>query len=77
MSDEISTVSDMLRALEKTIKALEEGKLSESVARVILRARALQLKTAELNLQAARMFRKQQQPEYNLRLITDKKTDVA
>jgi len=77
MSDEISTVSDMLRALEKTIKALEEGKLSESVARVILRARALQLKTAELNLQAARMLKGKQSPEYDLRLLPGKKLDAA
>lgn len=54
---QIDTVSDMMRALEEEIESVKKGAITESAARVVSRFRALQLKTAELNLQFLRLNR--------------------
>ena len=57
MSDQIKTVSDMMGALQKEIEEIKAGTITESQARVVSRFRALQLKTAELQLSYARLIK--------------------
>ena len=55
--NQIETVSDMMKALQTEIEEIKSGAIEESKARVIRGYRALQLKTAELNLQYLRLLR--------------------
>lgn len=75
MSDEkknsINTVSDMMLSLQAEIDAVKDGTLDESKARIVLKGRGLQLKTAELQLQYARLT-KGRVPDPELRLINTK-----
>lgn len=64
----IETVSDMMSALEQEIQDIKNGTLDESKARVVSRFRGHQLKTAELQLQYARMH-KGRIPDPEMRLI--------
>lgn len=67
MADTIKTVSDMFRAIEEEIKAVKDGQLPLDTARVVQRGRALQLKTAELNIQYMRVNKAQRNgKEFNL-----------
>jgi hypothetical protein len=67
MADNIQTVSDMFRAIEEEIQAVKKGDLPLDTARVVQRGRALQLKTAELNIQYMRVNRAQRNgKEFNL-----------
>lgn len=68
----ISTVSDMMLALQSEIDAVKAGTLDESKARIVLKGRGLQLKTAELQLQYSRLT-KGRIPDPELRLITPAK----
>lgn len=56
-------------ALEAEIESVKSGALDESKARIVLKGRALQLKTAELQLQYARL-RKGRVPDPELKLIS-------
>lgn len=67
----ISTVSDMMLALQEEIDAVKAGTLDESKARIVLKGRGLQLKTAELQLQYARLT-KGRIPDPELKLINTK-----
>ncbi len=69
MADQIQTTSDMMAQLQTEIEAIKSGALEESKARVISRFRGLQLKTAELQLQYARLV-KGRTPEPYLPLLT-------
>jgi hypothetical protein len=53
----IRTVSDMMRALESEIQSIKDGTLPLDAARAIRSFRALQLRTAEMQIQYARMHR--------------------
>jgi hypothetical protein len=68
VSSPISTVSDMMKALQEEIDSVKTGALDESKARIVLKGRGLQLKTAELQLQYARLT-KGRVPDPELRLI--------
>lgn len=57
MADQIVTVSDMMDSLQEEIAQIKNGDLSESKARIVGRYRGLQLRTAELQLQYARLAR--------------------
>lgn len=57
MADQIETVSDMMNALQSEIESIKNGDLPESKARIVGRYRGLQLRTAELQLQYARLAR--------------------
>lgn len=70
-SSPISTVSDMMLALQEEIDAVKSGTLDESKARIVLKGRGLQLKTAELQLQYARLT-KGRVPDPELKLINVK-----
>ena len=67
--DQIKTTSDMMAQLQEEIEAVKSGTLEESKARVVSRFRALQLKTAELQLSYARLV-KGRTPEPYLPLLT-------
>ncbi len=67
----IETVSDMMQALEEEIHAIKDGTLEESKARIISKFRSAQLKTAELQLQYARLT-KGRIPDPELKLINAK-----
>lgn len=67
----ISTVSDMMLALQEEIDSVKAGTLDESKARIVLKGRGLQLKTAELQLQYARLT-KGRIPDPELKLINTK-----
>ena len=54
--EQLRTANDMLRALQGDIHAVKTGKMTESVGRVVLRGRSLQLRTAELNLKYQRLL---------------------
>lgn len=64
----IATVSDMMAALQQEILDIKSGTLDESKARVVSRFRGHQLKTAELQLQYARM-NKGRVPDPEMKLI--------
>ena len=64
----IATVSGMIQTLEQEIADVKSGQLPESKARIVLKIRGLQLKTAELNLQYARIH-KGRLPEKEMRLV--------
>lgn len=64
----ITTVSDMMLALQNEIDSVKDGSLDESKARIVLKGRGLQLKTAELQLQYARLT-KGRVPDPELKLI--------
>lgn len=68
-NNKIKTVSDMMMALQQEIEDVKSGTLDESKARIVLKGRALQLKTAELQLQHARMV-KGKIPGPELKLIS-------
>lgn len=53
----VKTVGDMMSALETHIQDVLQGKLTDSQARHVTKLRGAQLKTAELQLQYARIFR--------------------
>lgn len=61
-------------ALQNEIDSVKDGSLDESKARIVLKGRALQLKTAELQLQYARLT-KGRVPDPELKLI--KQADPA
>lgn len=71
----IETVSDMMAALQQEILDIKSGALDESKARVVSRFRGHQLKTAELQLQYARM-NKGRIPDPEMRLIQQAKTEA-
>lgn len=71
-SSPITTVSDMMLALQSEIDAVKNGTLDESKARIVLKGRGLQLKTAELQLQYARLT-KGRVPDPELKLIQQAK----
>lgn len=75
MSDQIKTVSDMMKALEEEIAAVKSGAMTEGVARMVFKGRALQLNTAQLQLQHARLQRSGKLPDPEMRLIGG--TDAA
>lgn len=66
--DQIKSTSDMMLSLQDEINAVKNGTLTESQARVVFRGRALQLKTAELNIQYQRLHRGRK-PEMEMPLI--------
>jgi len=70
MSDTIKTVSDMFKAIEQEIQAVKDGLLPLDTARVVQRGRALQLKTAELNIQYMRVNKAQRGPTKEFNLLT-------
>lgn len=53
----VKTVGDMMSALETHIHDVLTGRLTDSQARHVTKLRGAQLKTAELQLQYARIFR--------------------
>lgn len=57
--DQITTMSDLMTAVQQEINDVKNGTLAESAARIVRGMRALQLKMAELGLQYARMMRGQ------------------
>jgi hypothetical protein len=67
----IETVSDMMQALQDEINAIKDGSLEESKARIVSKFRSNQLKTAELQLQYARLT-KGRIPDPELKLIKTK-----
>jgi hypothetical protein len=69
-AEQIESVADMMKAIQAEIVAVKAGKLSEAAARVVFRGRALQLKTAELSLQYARL-RRGLQPEKQVLLLSN------
>ena len=54
---EVKTVGDMITALGTHIDDVLTGKLDEKTARQVFTGRKLQLKSAELQLQYARLYR--------------------
>lgn len=50
----VRSVSDLMEALEEEIAAIKSGDLKEKPAGLVLRARGLQIRGAELFLSAAR-----------------------
>lgn len=57
---QVETVRDMMTALEQEIADAKSGNLPLETARVVLKARDLQLKAAQLNIAHARLHRHQQ-----------------
>lgn len=55
--NQINTVGDMLTTLQDEIDDLKQDRLTESKARLVAKFRQLQLKTAEIAIQYARMLR--------------------
>lgn len=65
-----TTVSAMFHKLEEEIQAVKDGNLPLDTARVVQRGRALQLKTAELNIQYARMNKAERNRNREVNLLT-------
>jgi hypothetical protein len=57
MGNQIETVRDMMSAIQEEIEQAKSGVLPVDTARVVFRGRALQLQTAQLNLQYQRLNR--------------------
>ncbi len=57
MTGPVKTVGDMMSALETHIQDVLTGRMTDSQARHVTKLRGAQLKTAELQLQYARIFR--------------------
>ncbi len=53
----VKTTADMMASLQSDIEDVRNGKISESLARVVFTGRKLQIKTAELQLQYRRLVR--------------------
>lgn len=71
----VKTVGDMMTALEVHIQDVLSGRITDSQARNVVKLRQWQLKTAELQLQYARIF-KGRTPDPIMRLITSAETEV-
>lgn len=54
---QIETVRDMMSALQDEIEQVKAGTIQPQVGSLVLRGRALQIKTAQLNLQYIRLQR--------------------
>lgn len=57
LTNPVKTVGDMMAALETHIQDVLTGRMTDSQARHVTKLRGAQLKTAELQLQYARIFR--------------------
>ena len=72
--EQIRTTNDLLRAVQAEIHAAKTGKLSEPLARVVFRGRALQIKMAEINLRyLSLVLRRGLQPKGEMLLLADGK----
>ena len=59
----VKTTGDMMASLQADIDAVRNGKISESLARVVFTGRKLQIKTAELQLQYRRLTRSRKETD--------------
>ena len=72
--EQLRTANDMLRALQGDIQAVKTGKMTESVGRVVFRGRALQIRTAEVNIRYLSMaYRRGIEPKGEMVLLPDGK----
>jgi hypothetical protein len=72
--EQLRTSNDMLRALQADIHAVRTGKMTEAVGRVVFRGRALQIRTAEVNLRYLSMaFRRGIEPKGEMTFLPDGK----
>ena len=56
--NQINTISDLMDAIQADTEAVKSGVLDEKTGRVVLSGRRLQVKVAEIVLQAHRITRK-------------------
>jgi hypothetical protein len=69
LPSKIQTISDMMETLQQEIEDIKSGALDDAKARHVGRFRGMQLKTAELSLQYARLH-KGRVPDPEMKLIT-------
>lgn len=70
----LDTISEMMRQLQNEINETKSGVMTESMARVVIKQRGVQVKLAELQIQHARLF-KGRAPDPEMRLIGPAKTE--